>query len=320
MSSPEASSIRVLYTTTMKLSFVLCSFIASAVAAPAVVWKKHARSDNRFLHSSEDVAVSDVLGGAIQGSSFSVVFLVGKDENGSESLTELASSGKLPATAEKYGDADGIYHHVSGLESSAVIVREAKAYTEEGVLAVSLQEANQKLSSLTGSVDVEVDGSGMPNQSKSANKRARQLAGANILVVNVDPKDDAAEIDRTIAAAIDNEKVHSVVLAGIRSLSEVKHERMLAAHKKRTIMQKEGDRVLEARRRRRLEQDDAAQDGNDNSDMSGVYYVAMTPNILAALLFLGLFTIITWIGISCMGDISGQDVFVTKMPSVGREA
>mmetsp|Transcript_44672 Transcript_44672/g.88707 ORF Transcript_44672/g.88707 Transcript_44672/m.88707 type:complete len:83 (+) Transcript_44672:1-249(+) len=82
-------------------------------------------------------------------------------------------------------------------------------------------------------------------------------------------------------------------------------------------MQKAGEQVLEARRRRRLE--DQAN-GQENGDMSGVYYVAMTPNILAALLFMGLFTTIAWIGISCMGAISGQDVFVSKMPSVGREA
>jgi hypothetical protein len=66
-----------------------------------------------------------------------------------------------------------------------------------------------------------------------------------------------------------------------------------------------------------LDQNDA--NGN-NSDLSGVYYVAMTPNILAGILFMGLFTMITWIGISCMGAISGQEVFVSKMPSVGREA
>jgi hypothetical protein len=309
---------------TMKLSLVLCSFVASALAAPAVVWKKQEGSERRFLHSSENLAAADLMREAIQGSSFSVVFLVGKDEKGSESLTELASSGKLPATAEKYGSADSIHHHVSGVESSAVMVREASAHTDDRVLSVSMKELNQKLSSLE---EVEVDASGAqaPTTSKSAGKRARQLANSNVLVVNVNPKDDAAEIDRTIAATIDNARVQSVVLTGIRSLTEVKRERNMASQQRRNLMQKEGDRVVEARRRRRLDQDggdqgdDAAQGDNDN-DMSGVYYVAMTPNILAGILFLFLFTTITYIGISCMGAISGQEVFVTKMPSVGREA
>jgi len=306
---------------TMKLSLLLCTIVSSAWAAPAVVWKKHELSERRFLHSSEDVSASALLSDAITGSSFSVVFLVGKDEKGVESLTELASSGKLPSTSEKYGSASGVYHHVSGVESSAAIVREAAAHTDERVLSVSMKELNQKLSSFS-KVDVEVDGSGAQTpaaSSKSAGKRARQLANANILVVNVDPKEDSAEIDRTIVSTIDNEKVQSVVLAGIRSVHEVKRERMLASQKRQSIMQQEGERVLEARRRRRLE-DQAAADENNNADMAGVYYVSMTPNILAALLFMGLFTTITWIGISCMGAISGQDVFVSKMPSVGREA
>lgn len=303
----------------MKLSFVLCSLLSSAYAAPAVVWKRHQLSEQRFLHSSEDVTASALLNDAISGSSLSVVFLVGKDETGKESLTELASSGKLPVTAEKYGSASGVFHHVSGVESTSAMVREAAAHTNERVLSVSMTELNQKLTSLSTKVDMEVDGTGAQTtaSSKSASKRARQLAQANILMVNVDPKDDAAEIDRTISSTIDNEKVQSVVLAGIRSLHEVKRERMLASQKRQLIMQKEGERVLEARRRR-LE--DQAAEGDQGYDQAGVYYVSMTPNILAALLFMGLFFTITWIGISCMGAISGQDVFVSKMPSVGREA
>jgi hypothetical protein len=54
--------------------------------------------------------------------------------------------------------------------------------------------------------------------------------------------------------------------------------------------------------------------------MSGVYYVSMTPNILAGLLFFLLFAVVTYIGISCMGMISGVSVYETKKPSIGREA
>lgn len=306
----------------MKLSLLLYSLVASASAAPAVVWKKTGDlSEERFLHSSDDVSVSALLGDAITGTSFSVVFLVGKDENGQESLSELASSGKLPATADKYGSANGIYHHVSGIESSGAMVREAAAHTKENVLSISMSELHRKLNSLSSKAEMEVTIDGSEPQkttsSKTANKRARQLQSANVLIVNINPKDDAAEIDRTIASTIENNQVNSVVLAGVRSLQEVKRERMLASQRRQSVMQKAGERVLDARRRRRLE--DQAN-GQNSGDMSGVYYVAMTPNILAALLFMGLFTTIAWIGISCMGAISGQDVFVSKMPSVGREA
>jgi hypothetical protein len=294
----------------MKVSLVLISLIASACAAPAVVWKKN-EGDKRFLHSSENVPAGDMLKDALEGSDFSVVFLVGKDEDGSESLTDLASSGKLPATQAKYGFAN-VYHHVSGVESPVAIAREAAKHTEHRVLSISMSELNRKLNPVQ---ELQVDEAGAVT-SKAAGKRARQLAAANVLIVNVSPKEEPAEIDRTISNAIDNQMVQSVVLAGIRSLQEVKRERMLTSQNRRSIMQKEGERVMDARRRR-LEENDAEA---NNNDLSGVYYVAMTPNILAGILFLGLFTLITWIGISCMGDITGQEVFVSKMPSIGREA
>jgi len=63
--------------------------------------------------------------------------------------------------------------------------------------------------------------------------------------------------------------------------------------------------------------DDGADNGGDDEV---VYYVYMTPNILAGLMFAGLFTSVVFLGISCMGMIQGQDVFVSKMPSVGRES
>jgi len=68
---------------------------------------------------------------------------------------------------------------------------------------------------------------------------------------------------------------------------------------------------------RRLE--DAGDDANA-ADNSGVYYVNMTPNIFAGLLFMFLFTFVAYLGIACMSMIQGQDVYVNKLPSIGREA
>lgn len=302
----------------MKFPIVLSSLFVSALAAPAVVWKKNNRADHRFLHTSDNVASGVVLEDALKESSLSVVFLFGKNEDGSESLTELASSGQLPVTAGKYNEADAIFHSVSGLESAGSVVRDISGLVEAPVLAISMTELEKKLSA---PAEMELDGSGaqQPAQSKSENRRARQLSKASVLVVAVDPKNDAAEIDRTLSKTIDNEQVQSIVLTGVRSLSEVKRERYLASVQRHTFQQKEGDRVLDARRRRRLE-DAADGQQQQQNDMSGVYYVHMTPNILAGLLFILLFTVITFIGISCMGAISGQDVYVSKMPSVGREA
>jgi hypothetical protein len=317
----------------MKLQFcIFSSILASALAAPAVVWKQSRRAEERFLHSSDDLSASklleNVLGGESNESSLAaVVFLVGKGDDGSESLTELASSGKLPQTFGKYNDADGIYHHVSGIESTQTVVREAsRAHTEHRVLEISLSEFNGKMASLEASsqVEMEVSENGMPAQStsKRANRRARELAKANVLVVNVGAKEDTTAFDSAVVSAIDNDKIDAVVLSGVRSLSEVKRERYLMSSRRMNSMEEQGRRHLASRRRLEDQDqgDDAENGDNDNSDMSGVYYVSMTPNILAGILFGLLFVIIVFIGLSCMGSISGQDVYVSKQPSIGREA
>lgn len=259
----------------------------------------------------EDIQPSD-------SSLASVVFLINKGQDGSESLTELAASGKLPETANKYSDATGIYHHVSGIESTPTMVREtSRANNGHTVLQVSLSEFNSKMTSSSETIEISETGTmTQSTTSKRANKRARDIAKSNVLVVLVEPKDD---IDRTIAKTIDNENIDTVVLAAVRSIDEVKHERYLLSKQRHSIMEKQGKRGLEARRRR-LDEQQGDEDGNDNSDMTGVYYVLMTPNILAGLLFGLLFVTVTYIGITCMGAISGQDVYVNKMPTIGREA
>jgi len=305
-------------------TFLFATLLSTALSAPAVVWHS-GESNGRVLHSSEDLSSADlfqnVLSEAPEADLTAVVFLVGKGDDGSEQLSELASSGKLPETFSKYNDASGVYHHVSGISSAGSVVREASQNDRKNrVLEVSLHEFSNKLSSLESPVDVEIDANGMPkavSSNKSVNKRARALAQADVYIVNVNPTHDAASIDASITKAINSNHVGSVVLAGVRSVEEVKHERMLY-NKRRMLKQEEaGIKSMEARGRRRLEE---AQEGDANDDLSGVYYVAMTPNIFSGLLFTFMFIVVTFTGISCMGDIQGGDTFVDKYPSLGREA
>jgi len=300
-------------------AWLLTSLWASTLAAPAVVWKRN-RQTGQTLQVSESIEASELMSSVLEDVSpsessplSSVVFLVKKGEGGSESLTELASHGKLPETSNKYSDATGVYHHVSGIESPVAMVRECGRANNNGhkVLQVTLTELDSKLAPSTEVEDTK---------SKSAKQRARDIGKADVLVVLVDPKED---IDQTIARTIDNEKVESVVLTAIRSIDEVKLERRLMAQKRHNAMMKAGERHLESRRRRLDEaqgDDNNNNNNNNNSDMSGVYYVHMTPNILSGLLFGFMFITVTYIGIQCMAAISGQEVFVTKMPTVGREA
>lgn len=304
-------------------TFLFATLLSTALSAPAVVWHS-GESNGRVLHSSEDLSSADlfknVLSEAPEADLTAVVFLVGKGDDGSERLSELASSGKLPETFSKYNDASGVYHHVSGISSAGSVVREASQNDSKNrVLEVSLHEFSSKLAALESPVDVEIDANGTPkavSSNKSVNKRARALAKADVYVVNVSPTHDAASIDASISKAINSSHVGSVVLSAVRSVEEVKHERMLY-NKRRMLKQEEaGIKSLEARGRRRLEE---AED-NANDDLSGVYYVAMTPNIFSGLLFTLMFIVVTFTGISCMGDIQGGDTFVDKYPSLGREA
>ena len=86
---------------------LLTSLWASAFAAPAIVWKKNNKQAERSLHSSESIAASDLMSRVLEdlepteSSLSSVVFVVKKGDDGSESLTELASNGKLPETFNK---------------------------------------------------------------------------------------------------------------------------------------------------------------------------------------------------------------------------
>mmetsp|Transcript_32675 Transcript_32675/g.79406 ORF Transcript_32675/g.79406 Transcript_32675/m.79406 type:complete len:332 (-) Transcript_32675:176-1171(-) len=330
-------------TMTLKLIVVVAVTLFSTVlAAPAVVWKKNdiqRTTNDRFLHSSEVVTTLDLMEDVLLSSEdpqqptiSAVVFLVGKSNDGSEQLTELASSGKLPLTYQKYDEAAAVHHYVSGLESTSSVARDSSQNGSK-VAKISMSELNNKLSSLGTPSEMEIDmngGMASPPVSSSSGtskaaqkKREREISNADVLIVDVNAKRDVEQLDSSVVSTIDSPYVRSVVLAGIRSVDEVKHERYLASKRRMTVMEEKGNQIL-YNRRRRLEQDEQqnnnADGNNGGDDMSGVYYVYMTPNIFAGLLFMLLFLVITWIGVSCMGAIQGQDTFTDKMPSIGREA
>merc|ERR1712125_98153 len=152
------------------------------------------------------------------------------------------------------------------------------------------------------------------NIAASKKKSNRALREAKTVIVSIDDSVGAADLDAAIAKYIIDENVSSVILTGARSALETK----IAKN-----MEKKARRTQRKAPRRRLEQEDGDENENEDggdADQAGVYYVNMTPNILAGLLFFSFFTFVTFLGISCMGMIEGQDVYVTKMPVVGREA
>ena len=280
-------------TATMKfVSTLLVAIISSAAAAPAIVWSGESGS---VKHSSEVIDASKVLSSVVsQSSSTNVVFVVGRDENGSDGLTGLTSTGALPKIANKYADASSVHHYVRGIESFATLVRDAKASTDN-VVETSLKDfANRDSSNAEKSV--AADGS---------------IPSAELFVVSVPADALPAQVDAAIAAAIEDVKVESVVLTAVRGISEVKLERDVNARKQLHTMQQKTAR-------RRLEDGGNNGDGDDDSN-DGIYFVNFTPNIFSGLLFFMFFTVTTYVGIGCMGNIAGQDVYVSKYPTIGRE-
>lgn len=292
----------------MKALLFLSFLVSGATAAPAIVWKKGATDS--VVHSSESIAASslfkEVSGARREQHLASAIFLLNRAEDGSESLSTLASSGALAGISQKYNDAHSIYSHVSGLESphkvASDVAKQSSTETSSRVAQVTLEEFNRKL---LNSNNNDVD---------DTNPRSRELNQADILVINCNA--DAATIDSAVVKAIESETVDTVVLAGIRSVEETKHERRLLAMKKAPTLVNAPRRRLEDAD----ENDDAANNKNGDDDMEGVYYVLLTPNIFAGILFIIFFSVVAWTGINCMGEITGQDVFVHKMPPIGREA
>jgi hypothetical protein len=268
--------------TAMKFFTTLIAvLVSSAAATPAIVWSSE---EGSIKHSSEVIDAKTVISSATAGAYSSVVFVVGRDEHGSEGLTGLTSSGALPNVAGKYADASAVHHYVRGVETFDSLSKDAQASNAK-VVKSSLKEFK--------------------------NRDAGDNAAAELFIVSVPADHAPADIDAAISSAIDDSKVGSVVLTAVRGLSEVKLERDVNARKQFREMQQQANR-------RKLED---ANNGDDNGDsQDGVYFVNFTPNIFSGLLFFFFFTITTYVGIGCMGSIAGQDVYVTKYPTIGREA
>ena len=97
-------------------------------------------------HISAQIDARSLLSSTISGDDSSalaaVVFLVGRNADSSEGLSNMASAGKLPGVKGKYDIADSIHHHVNGVESSRSVVRDTRNNFDGKVGEVSLGEFN----------------------------------------------------------------------------------------------------------------------------------------------------------------------------------
>jgi hypothetical protein len=289
----------------LRIALLLSALLGTAVAAPAIVWQRDGAA-SAPEHHSDSVSAADLMQSALSGQDSSVVFFLGRNADGTEMLNGLASGGSLPRTQDKYRSAHAIHHHVDGLESAATVRRDAMAAAASSAATVSLSEFLSRMGDSPDNTD---------------SRRTREVQSASVLIVDVPAVTSPAEIDGAIAMAIDSSSLSSVVLTAQRSTDEVKRERQNLANNRKT------QQTLEDAPRRRLEdQENADDDANANNNKnyqgdSDTAYVHMTPNILAGILYTIMFIVVTNIGIGCMGSIQGQgDIYVKKMPTIGREA
>lgn len=208
------------------------------------------------------------------------------DMGGSEGLTKLTSSGSLPKVGARYAEASAIHHAVEGMETIEKVAKELGATTTTLDKFGKTAGANKATVNNDGSVSGE------------------------ITVVKVSNDANPADVDSIVASAIKNANIENVVLTSVRGLSEVKFQRDLLAKQKFYGAKDKSSR-------RKLE--DAAQ-GNNYYDQDVIAFVNFTPNIFSGLMFFFFFATVTYIGIGCMGAIAGQEVYVTKYPTIGREA
>lgn len=331
-------------TACITVSLLLC--IDTAIAVPAIVWNKSQQpprglQDDASYYISNEISVDQMLmsesSSSMNSNDITVMFLLERDsKTGQELLTSMTPM--LQQTLQQAHTTPKQYSHVSGVESGAHVLKKCKAAatatsTMHPVL-VNLNELGYKLNhtlSLSSSdtemiMDVLGDAtlSLPPAKNNKATvkvtKRNRMIEASNFVIVTVPHNIPVDVLDATLVQTIQQEHVQTIVLSSVRSVQEVKYERQLSM--KRQLLDKAiivdstaNTQTTTDPYHRRLDQ----QDNNENN-LSGVYYVQMTPNIFSGLLFFGMFTVITMIGVSCMNMITGQDVYVSTMPSIGREA
>ena len=289
----------------------LFALVGAAVAVPALVWKTE---PTETVYTSSQVKPYELLNGVGVGSR-AVVFLLARSASGSDSLTELAPL--MSRTAES--QPSEVHSYVSEMRNGVFLGKEA-AKQGHASLVVNLSELSAKLSPMEEEIVVDASGGMMSKSQVKKTKRAKQLEKANVLIVNVDANVDPQTLDRAVMEAVQHDSIDNVVLTAVRSVGEVKYERRMNEQRRLQSMEKAGRKLQQSQRRRLEDADGGDANGDYSSDLQGVYYVSLTPNILAGILFFLLFSTIAFIGISCMGMIAGQDVYVKKLPSVGREA
>lgn len=303
-------------------TLLFATLVVSSTAAPAFIWKNDRDESFPTKYSSEPVHASTMISSTLSSnsdSSLDVFFFVGRKGNGIEGLSHLASSGALPSVASKYDSVDTVYHNVDYLSSPALVVsmyEEALGGSHDsdsvGVLEVDLIEMNRRVNGKLPRALPEKP----TTQQLKRHERNKAIEQARALVVQVAHKDSSA-LDAAVSNAIESSAVRNVVLAGHRSMTEARMEREMKNSRKIKNTAVAGRRRLEDQ-----QADDANDDDNNNydEDFSGVYYVNMTPNIFAGILFTLMFVVVTTIGLNCLNAIEGQDYYVTKYPSIGREA
>jgi hypothetical protein len=318
---------------------LLCGLCSSAVvsATPALVWSNTAGSSRQEESSPSSVFTSDEIAAAAlldDAAPLQVVFLLGRGSDGSESLTRMAPF--LSSIVER-SPADVIHSHVAGVESLSAMKRTlaaaaAAAASQQApvgnnkkdknkVAVVGLHELGMKFNaSPMEQAPAPMTTTTMTTTTTTTKKKSREISAANILLVDV----DAQTSPEVLAGAVHQAIAHAdrVVLTAVRSIGEVKDERAKITRRRMEMQYQAGAHIVDGRhrRRRRLENNQNQQAVVVEDQVSGAYFVQMTPNILAGLLFFFLFATIAWIGISCMGMIAAQDTYVKKMPAVGREA
>lgn len=267
------------------LLLVLAASVGLTSAAPAIVWKAGSTTSSSSgpSHISNAIDTRSLLSAvsntnheeSSQSALAAVIFLVGRNADGSEGLSSLASSGKLPGVQDKHRLAHEVHHHVQGVESSRTVAKDAQlSELGNNVAEVSMEEFQRKLSSIAQTT-VEEGGAATDDSTKvtkAEQKRRRAISEADVLVVTIGPNDDAAKIDAAIVAAIDSSSVRNVILSTIRSTSEVKHARKLAVLDKYIATTKNNEARSYDGTGRRLEDEANNENGQNNNNRTNLNF------------------------------------------------